>query len=126
MDMLVDVGGEYDPSRLRFDHHQRGFEETFSEKYSHIKLSSAGLIYRHFGKQVISKITGLTDEKKVERLYQRLYKGMIAAMDGIDNGVPQYAADVTPAYFDSTSTFQKNLRLCVGSWSNPFNPDQAS
>ena len=31
-DILVDVGGQYDPEAFRFDHHQRGFEEVFGEK----------------------------------------------------------------------------------------------
>jgi len=102
--MLVDVGGEYDPERLRFDHHQRGFNEVFSPAYAHIKLSSAGLIYKHFGREVISNMTGINDDSKLEKLYQRLYKGMIAAMDGIDNGVPQIPESVSPAYHDSTCT----------------------
>lgn len=28
--MVVDVGAEYNVERNRFDHHQRGFEHTFS------------------------------------------------------------------------------------------------
>lgn len=43
--IVVDVGGEYDAARNRFDHHQRGFAETFSPDYK-TKLSSAGLIYK--------------------------------------------------------------------------------
>ena len=44
-DMLVDVGSVYDPAALKFDHHQRGFMETFSDEFK-TKLSSAGLIYK--------------------------------------------------------------------------------
>merc|ERR1712096_312212 len=40
-----DVGGEYDPSKHRYDHHQRGFEETLDAQHG-IKLSSAGLVYK--------------------------------------------------------------------------------
>lgn len=29
-DIVVDVGGVYNPKTNRFDHHQRGFEETLS------------------------------------------------------------------------------------------------
>lgn len=29
-DVVVDVGGVYDPDAQRFDHHQRGFVETLS------------------------------------------------------------------------------------------------
>ena len=28
--IVIDVGGRYDPDALRFDHHQRGFFETFN------------------------------------------------------------------------------------------------
>ena len=44
-DILVDVGSEYNPEKFRFDHHQRGFNETFSAKFE-TKMSSAGLIYK--------------------------------------------------------------------------------
>ena len=46
-DIVVDVGGVYDPAAQRFDHHQRGFEEVFGEGgYNKTKLSSAGLVYK--------------------------------------------------------------------------------
>ena len=47
-DIIVDVTGQYDASK-HFDHHQRGFTETFDPSHT-TKLSSAGLIYKHFGK----------------------------------------------------------------------------
>ena len=43
--VVVDVGGVYDAQALRFDHHQRGFEEVFGSGFS-TKLSSAGLVYK--------------------------------------------------------------------------------
>jgi uncharacterized UPF0160 family protein len=43
--VLFDVGGEYDPEKLKFDHHQRGFSEVFGHGFV-TKLSSAGLIYK--------------------------------------------------------------------------------
>lgn len=43
--IVVDVGGVYDPDALRFDHHQRGFEENFGMGFV-TKLSSAGLVYK--------------------------------------------------------------------------------
>merc|ERR1712072_164281 len=45
-DIVVDVGGVYDPASLRFDHHQKGFE-TKLDGYDCTKLSSAGLVYKH-------------------------------------------------------------------------------
>lgn len=43
--IVVDVGGTYDPTAQRFDHHQRGFEEVFGQGFV-TKLSSAGLVYK--------------------------------------------------------------------------------
>lgn len=45
--IAVDVGGEYDPARHRYDHHQRSFTATFSPAHTVTKLSSAGLIYKY-------------------------------------------------------------------------------
>ena len=51
--VVVDVGGEYDPARLRFDHHQKSFSQSLNSLDSTLKwttkLSSAGLVYFHFG-----------------------------------------------------------------------------
>lgn len=41
-DVVIDVGGTYEPERNRFDHHQRGFTEVFGHGYN-TKLSSAGM-----------------------------------------------------------------------------------
>lgn len=43
--VVVDVGGIYDESKQRFDHHQRGFTEVFGHGFV-TKLSSAGLVYK--------------------------------------------------------------------------------
>lgn len=47
LDAVLDVGGVYDPSRDRYDHHQKGFEEMFGHGFK-TKLSSAGLVYKVF------------------------------------------------------------------------------
>lgn len=41
LDVVIDVGGVYDPAAQRFDHHQRGFTEVFGHGFD-TKLSSAG------------------------------------------------------------------------------------
>lgn len=51
--IIVDVGATYNPAAHRYDHHQRGFTETFSPEHP-IKLSSAGLVYKHFGQSTHS------------------------------------------------------------------------
>lgn len=45
LDAVLDVGGVYDPSRDRYDHHQKGFGEVFGHGFT-TKLSSAGLVYK--------------------------------------------------------------------------------
>lgn len=42
---MLDVGGVYDSSQDRYDHHQKGFDEVFGHGFNS-KLSSAGLIYK--------------------------------------------------------------------------------
>lgn len=110
-DIVVDVGGVYDPKRFRFDHHQRGFEETFDSEHK-IKLSSAGLIYKHYGKQVIAQLLKWPhDHQEIPFLYQKVYDSLIEMFDGVDNGVEQYPEGVEAAYSDSTSISARVSRL---------------
>jgi uncharacterized UPF0160 family protein len=61
------------PIRNRFDHHQRGFTETFDSQHR-TKLSSAGLIYKHFGKDILAKVSTVAlDGATVELLYNKVY-----------------------------------------------------
>ncbi|KAF9569590.1 metal-dependent protein hydrolase [Agrocybe pediades] len=101
-DIVVDVGAVYDESKQLFDHHQRGFTEVFGHGYE-TKLSSAGLVYKHFGKEVIAnKIQLPITDAKVEVLWLKLYREFIEALDGIDNGVSQYPSDIKPKYRNRT------------------------
>jgi uncharacterized UPF0160 family protein len=56
-DIVYDVGGVYCHDKMRYDHHQRGFGEVFSAKWADVKLSAFGLLYRHFGKQLLTKLS---------------------------------------------------------------------
>lgn len=105
-DIVIDVGGKYDPSKHLYDHHQREFNESFSTvvpgKPWTTKLSSAGLVYCHFGLDIISKILGIekTDDL-VNMIYDKAYENFIEEIDGIDNGVPQF--DGEPRYCITTN-----------------------
>jgi len=72
---VVDVGGIYDPATNRFDHHQRTFTDTFSEDYD-VRLSSAGLVYKHYGRELITELYGLTGDD-LESVYLKLYRTLI-------------------------------------------------
>ena len=75
LDIVVDVGGVYDAARNRFDHHQVTFEESWNNSPDDItKLSSAGLVYKHFGKEIIANAVqdnwGVTlDEARLEKVF---------------------------------------------------------
>ncbi|OXV05259.1 hypothetical protein Egran_06973 [Elaphomyces granulatus] len=87
--VVVDVGGEYDASRHRYDHHQRTFSTTFPGHTT--KLSSAGLVYMHFGRAIIAQHTSLAlDHPDVAVVYQKLYTDFIEALDANDNGISVY------------------------------------
>lgn len=61
------------------------------------KLSSAGLVYAHYGRKVIAAILELPeDDPTVALLYRKLYEGFVESVDAIDNGVPQF--DGVPRY----------------------------
>ncbi|EFR00460.1 hypothetical protein MGYG_03462 [Nannizzia gypsea CBS 118893] len=86
---VVDVGGVYDPSQNRYDHHQRSFDTTFPQHQT--KLSSAGLVYMHFGKAIVAQHMGLsTDHQDVNTIYEKLYADFIEALDAHDNGISVY------------------------------------
>jgi len=96
--IVVDVGGIYDEAKQRFDHHQRGFTEVFGHGFD-TKLSSAGLVYKHFGKEIIAnQLKTTVVDSRIETLWLKLYKEFIEAIDAIDNGISQYPVDVPPKY----------------------------
>ena len=93
-DIVVDVGAVYDPETKRYDHHQREFTETMSglrpgRGFKDIRLSSAGLIYHHYGHRILSGLlTGTTPEdRRVDVVFGKVYEGFICEIDAIDNGV---------------------------------------
>lgn len=86
---VVDVGGEYEPSTNRYDHHQRTFNTTFPNRPT--KLSSAGLVYLHFGKAIIAQHLNVSeDAAEVTVIWEKVYESFIEALDAHDNGISAY------------------------------------
>ena len=122
-DIVVDVGGKYEPSSHRYDHHQRSFSGTMKSlggmKWD-IKLSSAGLVYLHFGKDILSQLMKTSkDDPTIKLIYAKVYENLLQEIDAIDNGVDQFEGE--PRYSIST-----NISSRVGAlnpkW-NDKNPD---
>jgi len=92
-DIVIDVGGVYDHSKRRYDHHQKSFDHSFNTlvpdaKWT-TKLSSAGLVYVHYGHEVINKILASEiPENKLNSVYNKVYESFVQEIDAIDNGVP--------------------------------------
>ena len=110
---MCDVGAVFDVSKKRFDHHQRSFnmswteeenqpiDESLAEQPFKIKLSSAGLIYKYYGREVLKNILGEIfgpvsssfTESDHEKVYQKLYKNFVQEIDAKDNGVNASAGE---------------------------------
>ncbi|KAF4351082.1 hypothetical protein F8388_013187 [Cannabis sativa] len=122
LDAVLDVGGVYDPSQDRYDHHQKGFQEVFGHGFS-TKLSSAGLVYKHFGKEIIAKELQVNEEHPdVFRLFLAIYKSFMEAIDAVDNGINQYDTDQPARYVNNTHLSSRVGRLNLD-W---IDPDQSS
>ncbi|XP_058104893.1 uncharacterized protein LOC131248573 [Magnolia sinica] len=118
LDAVLDVGGVYDPSKDRYDHHQKGFSEVFGHGFS-TKLSSAGLIYKHFGMEIIAKELQLDEgHQDVHRLFLAIYKSFVEAVDAIDNGINQYDTDQPKRYVNNTNLSSRVSRLNLD-WMDP-------
>lgn len=159
-DIVIDVGGVYDPAKGRFDHHQTTFNDTF---YAHktsnsssstgqpVRLSSLGLVYKHFGKEFIEVLLKeqqtsaakndseraegesgreeRDEEQKVELIYHQLYERFVKAIDAADNGVLQFgnsgshdAIAVPPNYVDYTGLYA-TIQMMNVPWHQHATPD---
>lgn len=104
--IIVDVGAIYEPKNHRYDHHQREFIGTLDN--FNTRLSSAGLVYKHFGKEILTYMIESYDSnavkentlKLVDIVYPKLYKGFMEHIDAIDNGI---SICEEPKYHISTS-----------------------
>jgi uncharacterized UPF0160 family protein len=78
-DWVVDVGGEYEPERLRFDHHQPGAPM----RENGIDYAAFGLVWRHYGEQ-------LAGSKAVA---DKIEEKLVLAIDANDVGVKLYESN---------------------------------
>lgn len=87
--IVIDVGLIYDHEKYRYDHHQSTFKETF-EPQSDIKLSASGLIYKHYGQQLIQKYCEQKNIKCPQNVHKDFYYRFFSEIDAFDNGIRQY------------------------------------
>jgi len=141
--IVIDVAGTYNHSKLRYDHHQRGFFETFDGENRdsrdggrpdvtgpesatgkfQTKLSASGLVYKHYGRGIIGILhpslvvvdDSHSHSPQLEWVYHRMYKDFMEGLDADDNGIE--IADVV-RYKQGTS-----LPVRVGRLNQRWNDD---
>ena len=73
-DYVYDVGGEYDPARNRFDHHQKG---GAGKRENGIPYAAFGLVWKMYGE----KICGLKE------VANKIDESLVQPIDAEDNGM---------------------------------------
>nr|WP_269453796.1 MYG1 family protein [Pseudoclavibacter sp. 13-3] len=77
-DIVLDVGGVYDPDTLRFDHHQK----TSGARDNGILYSAFGLLWQHYGMEFCDGD---------EDVWKRIDRSLVQCIDAGDNGQDLYA-----------------------------------
>jgi len=135
-DGVVDVGSVYDADKFLFDHHQKEFQGTLKTdlKQYNTRLSSAGLVYKHFGKEIIlayaefcARIGRINREliaeeqdvrtRTIAAVYDALYKGFVEHIDGGDNGVEPFTGGVKN--YSVSSTLPSRVGALFPRWNEP-------
>ena len=97
-DYVCDVGGEYNPTKNRFDHHQVGYDE---KRNNGIVYSSAGLVWKEFGEKVAGS----------PEIARRIDKKIMQGIDAIDNGIELYR-----------NNFESVFEYTFGNYISSLNP----
>lgn len=99
-DFVVDVGGEYDPSRNRFDHHQA---PGAGARVNTIPYASFGLVWKTFGAELCGS----------EKVAAVIEGELVQLVDAIDNGVEICSSVITDVH---PYTFGHALSSFLPSW----------
>jgi uncharacterized UPF0160 family protein len=76
-DIVFDVGGIYDPSKKKFDHHQK---ESTGERENGIPYAAFGLIWKEYGEQLCGSVEAA----------EKVDKSLVTPIDAGDNGFSFY------------------------------------
>ena len=90
VDIIVDVGGVYDPENLIFDHHQRNFS---IKRGSGIPYASFGLVWEKYGKLLCGS----------SETSEYIDSVIVQAIDAEDNGIEIFETIVDGIPFHSLS-----------------------
>ena len=108
-DVVVDVGGVYDPDRGRFDHHQRG---RAGGRENGVLYSSFGLVWRHYASRVLSALG--VPEEHWSAVGGQVDLNLVQPVDATDNGQNLYAG--------GKAVFKDVATVSLSSVLSGFNP----
>ena len=137
LDIVIDVGGVYDHSKLRYDHHQRDYDERFDippktdktgkDRKRCTKLSASGLVFRHYGRQVIEHFYPNLSSQNLELVYAKMYDSLMEALDAVDTGVEQIPSgignDIELVYSDHTTTLPARVSRLNPRWNEEIDDE---
>lgn len=86
-DIVYDIGRIYNPKKLRFDHHQNDVNLV---RKSGIPYAAFGLIFKHFGSELVSMISDNKNKKFIQECFDSVEKKLVLHIDAMDNGVLTY------------------------------------
>ena len=112
-DFAVDVGGEWDAARGRFDHHQRGF---CGARPSGVVYASAGLVWAAHGAALVTQVFGLQDAALAQAIAADLDEQLVQHLDKADTG----ASHGAPGLFGLSAL----LGQFNTTWDNPAAADK--
>ena len=109
-DIVFDVGGVYDPSRGRYDHHMR----DLPRREDGTPYSSVGLIWRDYGRNALERFLPGIEENVLDVVWRDIDTGIILSIDLADNGIsaasPGHLALLIETFnptWDSTQTYDE-------------------
>jgi len=102
-DIVFDVGMVFDAQRRRFDHHQEGAPQ----RSSGVPYSSAGLLWREFGHELLAQIAFSNATKgQLEAAWEKLDQTLFLTIDKLDNGIgAPMAGDISTLVAQINPTF---------------------
>lgn len=84
--VVLDVGGEYSSKNLNFDHHQR--EGKPDPRPNGVPYSSFGLIWKHFGPEIVSALCSgrVVGSVNTQKIADDLDESLVQIIDAVDCG----------------------------------------
>lgn len=83
-DIVVDVGGVYDPDNNRFDHHQKGGAGV---RENGVPYASFGLVWKKYGSEICRIVLGDSYQIDFDQVAKLVEENLVMGIDARDNGV---------------------------------------